>query len=475
VNGASRRKLLAASGAGALIAAGVRGTYAARNAQAPGVARADLPRASDKLPVRAAPAGEETITRLPQDAHVRVTGEVTGPDGGRWYAIRLWNALDGYVPSEALSFSPAPLKPANTGGAAPWEPEVPPAQGPFPLFAHGGLRAAAAFAAEPDGPALGRIAADTPVNVRAYATDTQTRMWVQVDPAPGAPSGGWLLADRFTPAGPDPLTATASGEVLANRLRGTGMWCTYDLLRETPTRHIIATARANGFSFLAPQVGTSRRGYWASAEYDALLPAAHDAGLKVIPWVYTWLVDLPGDMQLAATALRHISPSGDVPDGLGIDIEENIAETPVRAFGQLLRALVGHESLLAAITYQPQNANGRRTPFGAIAESFNVIAPMAYWHLRPIPYSERDAYDYVAESVRLIRERTGRRDAPVAVIGQTFDWFSRNEIGQHNPSGAEVRGSIRAVQDTGALGIGYFNWFSTVPDEWDAIRESYAL
>ena len=61
------------------------------------------------------------------------------------------------------------------------------------------------------------------------------------------------------------------------------MWFTHDVLRQTPTKNVIAAARANGFSFLAPQVGTSRRGYWAREEYDALLPAAHDAGLTVIP------------------------------------------------------------------------------------------------------------------------------------------------------------------------------------------------
>ena len=72
--------------------------------------------------------------------------------------------------------------------------------------------------------------------------------------------------------------------------------------------------------------------------------------------------------------------------------------------------------------------------------------------------------------MRLIRERVGRPDLPVAVLGQTFDWFSRNEIGPGNPTGDEVRGAMQAARDTGALGVGFFNWFSTTPDEWDAIQ-----
>jgi hypothetical protein len=220
---------------------------------------------------------------------------------------------------------------------------------------------------------------------------------------------------------------------------------------------------------LAPQVGTSRQGYWAGKELDALLAAAHGAGLRVIPWVYTWLSDLPADLDLAVRAARHVTPGGDSPDGIGVDIEENLDEPAVRAFGQLLRASVGPGRLLVALTFQPQHPQGQRTPFGAIAESFDVVAPMSYWHLRDAPYSEGAAYAYVAESVRLIRERTGRPDLPVAVLGQTFDWFTRNDIGAGNPTADELRGAMQGARDAGALGIGFFNWFSTTPEEWAAI------
>ena len=455
-------------------AAGLAGTEGvAAQVTLPAIGRLDLADNEQSIRVLTEPGGSFHVASLPQDVHVRVVGERPGPDGAPWAALRLWNAVDGYVPAGALAYSPAPLKPVTSGATPPpWRPDVPPAQGPFELNATGGIRLAADVAAVPDGPAIGRVATDTPVNISAYATDARTRAWVRLQPAPGASEGGWVLADRFMSAAPDPLTTTVGGALLADRVRGSGMWFTYDVLRETPIRNVIAAARANGFSFLAPEVGTSRRGYWAREDYDALLPAAHDAGLKVIPWVYPWLVDVPGDLGLALRALRHVSPSGDRPDGLGVDLEETLTESANRAFGQLLRTMAGPEALLIGIVYQPQIASGRATPYAALAESYNVLAPMAYWHARPIAYSGQDAYDYVWEAVNGVRQRVGRADLPVAVIGQTFDWFSRNEIGAYNPSGAEMRGAIGAARDAGALGIGFFNWFSTTPEEWDAIRDT---
>jgi hypothetical protein len=324
------------------------------------------------------------------------------------------------------------------------------------------------YAAAPAGPATGQVPAAAALLIGAWATDARGRAWYQFASADGG-HRGWVLASAVALDTPDPLVAASGGRPLSHSVAGKGMWFTYDVLRETPVQHIVAAATANGFSFLAPQVGTSRRGYWAGPELDALLPAAHAAGLKVIPWVYVWLVDLPGDLELAARAARHVAPSGDRVDGLGVDVEENLDEDAVRAYGQVLRATVGPDTLLIAITYQPQIASGRRTPFPALAESFNVIAPMSYWHTRNVRHTYQDAYGYVVESVRLIRERVGRRDVPVAILGQTFDWFSRNEIGPGNPSGDEIRGALQAARDAGALGIGFFNWFSSTPEEWDAI------
>jgi hypothetical protein len=455
-----------------LEAAGLGETRA--RAQPPRLARVDLPQSDARLEVFSATGGSERLTRLPPDAHVQVAGEVQSADGQGWYAIRLWRSLDGFVKRDGLAFTPSPLK--GPGSAStPWKPAQPPAQGPFSLQATGRTRLDGEFAAVPDGPGVGSLAAGTAVAVTAWATDARGRPWyaftVTADGAPRAGTAGWILARAILLETPDPLLAGAGGTPLARAVAGKGMWFTYDVLRETPAQHLVATARANGLAFLAPQAGTSRRGYWAGAELDSLLVAAHAAGIKVIPWVYPWLVDLPADLNLALSAARHTAPNSERIDALAVDIEENLDEDTVRAYGQLLRASLGPDVPLIAITYQPQNAAGRRTPFKALSESFNAIAPMSYWHLRNVPHGYDDAYAYVAESVRLIRERTGRPEVPVAILGQTFDWFTRYEIGGGNPTAEEIRGAMQAARDTGALGIGFFNWYSTTPEEWEAIGE----
>jgi hypothetical protein len=414
------------------------------------------------LDVLAAPGSGERVTLLPQDAQVRVTGEAAGPDGSTWYAIQLWNAVNGYVRRDALAFTAAPDKPPGAD-AAPWKPAQPPAQGPFPIQARGTTTSAIDYAGSPDGAATGRLPAGTSVQVASWATDGQGRIWFQFSGA----GSGWVLAAALPLDVPPPA---AAGDPRLNLVSGKGMWFTYDTLRTTPAAHLVAAAQANGFTFLAPEVGTSRRGYWADSDLDALLPLAHAAGLKVIPWVYPWLADVPADLQLALAAARHVAPSGDRVDGLAVDLEENLDEATNRTYGELLRVSLGADPLLVAIVFQPQIASGRRTPYAALAKSYDVIAPMSYWHGRPISYGYQDAYDYVAESVRLIRERAGRANVPVAVLGQTFDWFSRNEIGPGNPTGDEMRGALQAARDAGALGMGFFNWYSTTPDEWDALQ-----
>jgi hypothetical protein len=261
----SRRSLLA--GGTALAASAHLPRVASSQALAytpfasPLVGRADLARSEDQLDVLSEPGGGSVVTRLPQDTHIRVMGERAMSSGRIHLAIRLWNAVDGFVPKELVAFDPSPGKPPSSGAATPWKPATPPAQGPFPLAESGLLGwviAEAQVASEPAGPSIGRLSAGTPVVARAYATDTQTRVWVKTDPAGNTP-GGWILADRWGPDTPDPLTASVGGVPLASHVRGTGMWFTYDVLRDTSLPHIIAAAKANGMSFLAPEVGTSRR------------------------------------------------------------------------------------------------------------------------------------------------------------------------------------------------------------------------
>ncbi|MDQ3703412.1 MAG: hypothetical protein M3442_21210, partial [Chloroflexota bacterium] len=155
-----------------VVAAGL-GAARAR-ATPPSTARGDRGASADRIAVHVTPGGTQLVTRLPQDAQVRVAGEQRGADGEVWYAVRLWNAIDGFVSRDALAFTPAPLKSAGAG-AAPWKPAQPPPQGPFPLHSRGQMRVAGELAAAPNGSATGSLAAGTPVRLVAWATDAQGR------------------------------------------------------------------------------------------------------------------------------------------------------------------------------------------------------------------------------------------------------------------------------------------------------------
>src|SRR5687767_3173254 len=145
-----RRRVLGTAGALAG-GAGVLSTAASATAQA-GFARVELPTSGDSLDVMSeaggpfGPGGSELVTRLPQDTQVRPTSVIasSGADGINWASLRLWNAVDGWVPWQQLALTPAPPKPPVIGTPPPpWRPPVPPAQGPFTLHAHGGIRLAA--------------------------------------------------------------------------------------------------------------------------------------------------------------------------------------------------------------------------------------------------------------------------------------------------------------------------------------------
>src|SRR5205823_4297573 len=105
-------------------------------------------------------------------------------------------------------------------------------------------------------------------------------------------------------------------------------------------------------------------------------------------------------------------------------------EGAVRAYGQVLRGLLGPDELMAIATYPPQWHHGQTYPFATAALSWNVIVPMDYWHVQRRSYSVAEVYRFVQESVQAIRAQT-RADQPVEVLGQMFDPY---QDGANSPS-----------------------------------------
>jgi len=144
-------------------------------------------------------------------------------------------------------------------------------------------------------------------------------------------------------------------------------------------------------------------------------------------------------------AARYVAPSGDHPDGVLADVEEDTAEEAVHAYGQLVRAALGPAATMAIATVAPQSAAGRAFPFATAALSWDAIVPMDYWHAQPRAYTPAEVYAYVRKSVAEVRART-RPDMPVAVLGQMFTFYPGGTDDNGSPNAAEILAAAAAAR-----------------------------
>jgi hypothetical protein len=244
------------------------------------------------------------------------------------------------------------------------------------------------------------------------------------------------------------------------------MWFTYRLLQVSSPAYIVRAAVQQGLTTLYVEVASSRAGFYGASGLAALLPVAHQAGVHVIAWIYPYLADIPGDVAMTVAAARYRAPSGDRPDGVLADLEENMREADVRAYSQVTRALLRGNQPMGIATFPPQQGPGKSYPFRTVARSWDVIVPMDYWHTQHRAYSEAESYDFVARSITLIRAASGNPRQAVAPLGQAYNKW---EDGVDSPSAAEIRGAMRAARDGGAIGVSFFEWNHATPEQWGAI------
>ena len=155
-----------------------------------------------------------------------------------------------------------------------------------------------------------------------------------------------------------------------------------------------------------------------------------------------------------------------------MDIEEVTDSASVYMYGQLARAMLGPDMLFVASVFHPFARPGY--PYAAIAASFNVIAPMDYWHSRRNrAYSDEAVERFVSVSIQTIRAAmsiNGGPPLPVEETGQTYDMYTAAETGGSDaPTAAEVTADIRTARTIGCIGVGLYEWQTTTQSEWAAI------
>jgi hypothetical protein len=225
---------------------------------------------------------------------------------------------------------------------------------------------------------------------------------------------------------------------------------------------IVAQARRDGLHQLWIRVGDSMHGFYGAQELDAIVPAAHAAGLSVIAWGFPYLYDPVGDARWTAQILAWHDPHGQYVDGYSADIErpsEGVYLTAQRAavYLEQVRRAAG-DRLVVATVYPPSNAYwyGGQYPYSAMAPYVDAFAPMVYWECTD------PGQDVALAVARLSTLR------PVHVIGEAFNFA---DVGGRtvSPSGAEITEFMSAGRVDHAVGASFWVWQYATPPEWAAI------
>jgi hypothetical protein len=263
-----------------------------------------------------------------------------------------------------------------------------------------------------------------------------------------------LVPDSSLP----PVTAPPPWRSNLSAIQGKGMWIwEWSQTDGGNPQAIVAQARQAGLHQLWVRVGDSKNGFYGAAELNALVPAAHAAGLAVIAWGFPYLYDPQGDARWSQQVLAWRDPAGQGVDGFSADLEERtegVDMTPQRAavYLELVRRYAGNRLIVA--TVYPPTRNGY--PYGAMSPYVDAFAPMIYWECtNPVADASFD----------ISRLATMR---PVHVIGQAFNLAG--EGGRANsPSAAEITAFMSASKAAGAVGASFWVWQSATPPEWSAL------
>ena len=210
----------------------------------------------------------------------------------------------------------------------------------------------------------------------------------------------------------------------------------------------------------------------AKATIDRLIDALAARRIATIGWTVPRAAsfeDLARNAQVAA----YRTPAGNRITGLAVDLErgeEFLGEGPrgyaaLRTYLAALRRAVGPRVLLIATVEDPylEHLDQAAFPFREIARDADVLQPMTYWRMMGPWDSVAKVRAAVAGSVALLRRLAGDR-VPIDVGAQTGVLSKRGA-----PPGPELTAAIEASRGAGAIGIIFYDWSGTGPEQWEAI------
>jgi len=250
----------------------------------------------------------------------------------------------------------------------------------------------------------------------------------------------------------------------ADIVAGKGLWLTFPDWRYNPDAELLRTAAADGATHIYLEVATTSDGFYGGRALDDLLRQAHADGLAVIAWVYPALADPAADAATVRQVAHYITPTGDLADGLALDIEDHLAPAAVAYYARQAKAALGPGGLIVGVTWAPQQKPDY--PYRALAPFVTAFAPMDYWHVLPEGYTYSEVYAWVLASVAQLRRDAGSPTVPVDVIAETFDWFAGGSgMGTFSPTATELAAAVAAASDAGATGVSFYRATTATPAE----------
>ncbi len=208
---------------------------------------------------------------------------------------------------------------------------------------------------------------------------------------------------------------------------------------------------------------------------DRLIDALAARGIAVIAWTVPRTAGFD-DLARTAAAAAYRTPAGNGVTGLAVDLEcggdfmgaGRDARAALSAYLGVLRRAVGRRVLLVATVEDPllEHLGEADVPYREIARDADVLQPMTYWRMVGAADAPPQVADAVGASVSALRRLAGRA-VPIDVGVQT------SVLSAHGaPPGPEVAAAVDAARRAGALGVAFYDWTGTGPDQWDAVARA---
>ncbi len=213
----------------------------------------------------------------------------------------------------------------------------------------------------------------------------------------------------------------------------------------------------------------------AKATIDRLIDGLAAHHVAVIGWTVPRTTTFD-DLARNAAVAAYRTPAGNGITGLAVDVErgEEFMGSGANGYAALrdeiglVRRAVGPHVLLIATVEDPylEHLDASTFPYREVARDADVLQPMTYWRMLGPWDSVPKVQTAIASSVALVH-RLAERDVPIDVGAQTGVLSKRGA-----PPGDELAAAIDASRRAGAIGVTFYDWTGTGPDQWDAIAKA---